>query len=381
MSHKNLGNLRSVHTIILNLIRLILVLIFFNSLLNNSIIVQFFSVTALLITFIPLILYKYFKIEVPAKFEILFLMFIYGILFIGEVKTFSQVWWWDIALTFTASLVLGFTGLSILYVLYKENKIDTNPLFIAILIFCFTVSAGAIWEISEFLIDLIFSSGLQPNLTDTMIDQIVNAIGALIVSATGYICIKKDKELLISTFITNLSEKNLNIFGSNKRKNPRKKLIELINRGESELIEFKSSFRTNLHTKEFDRRIEHGILKTIVAFLNTKGGNLLVGINDGGHILGLELDSFQNDDKLGLHLTNLIKNHIGNEYLPFIKFEIIPIIDKKILLITCKESKKRVFLKANHEEEFFVRNGPASIRLEGSSLVDYINHKFGNRND
>lgn len=368
--------LRGVHAIILNSIRLLLILIFLNALLTNSTVVQAFSLIALITTFLPTILYRYFDINTPAKFEVLVLMFIYGILFLGEVKTFSQVWWWDTALTLIASIVLSLTALSILYVLYKENRIDTNPLFIAILTLCFAIAAGAIWEIVEFFLDLFFKTGFQPTLTDTMTDQIVNTIGAIIVSVIGYIYIKKDKEILISTFITKLSQKNINIFGERKKLPPSKKAIELINKRESETIEFKSSFRTNLHTKEFDRRMEHGVLKTITAFLNTSGGNLLVGVNDGGHIVGLETDGFQNDDKLGLHLTNLIKTHIGNEYLPFIKFEIIPITDKKILRIACKESKKRVFLKINNEEEFYVRNGPASARLEGEALVDYIQHKF-----
>jgi len=368
--------LHGVHAIIINSIRFLLILIFLTALLTNSIIVQIFSALALAITFLPTILQRYFNISVPAKFEILLLMFIYGILFLGEVRTFSQVWWWDTTLTLIASIVLSFTALSVLYVLYKENRIDTNPLFIAILTFCFAVAAGAIWEILEFSLDLFLKSGLQPSLADTMADQIVNAVGALIVSVIGYIYIKKGKEILVSTFITKLSQKNIILFGEKKKLAPRKKAIKLINSGESETIEFKSSFRTNLHTKEFDRRMEHGVLKTITAFLNTSGGNLLVGVNDGGHILGLEADAFQNDDKLGLHLTNLIKAHIGNEYLPFIKFEIIPITDKKILRITCKESKKRVFLKISNEEQFFVRNGPASVRLEGEALVDYIQHKF-----
>ena len=79
---------------------------------------------------------------------------------------------------------------------------------------------------------------------------------------------------------------------------------------------------------------------------------------------------------MALHFTNLIKSYIGNEFLPFIKFGIIQIKDKKIILVTCSESKKRVFLKSENEEEFYIRNGPASVKLEGSSLVDYIQHKF-----
>ena len=268
-----------------------------------------------------------------------------------------------------------------MYVLYKEGKIDTSPIFIIILTFFFAFSIGSLWEIFEYFLDLTFNTGLQyGGIKDTMQDMIVNAIGAGFVSILGFFYIKKGKKLFISEFVTELIENNLWIFGKGrKREKPEKRILNLIKKGESEKLEFKSSFRFNIHTREFDKRIEHGILKSITAFLNTKGGDLLAGINDGGQIIGLEKDGFKNDDKLGLHLTNLIKNNIGNEFLPFIRFEIIKIKEKKILRVFCKESKKRVFLKSGHEEEFYVRNGPASIRLEGSSLVDYIQHKFSKK--
>jgi hypothetical protein len=81
---------------------------------------------------------------------------------------------------------------------------------------------------------------------------------------------------------------------------------------------------------------------------------------------------------MNLHLTNLIKSQIGNEFLPFIKYTVLQIKNKEILLVTCEESQKRVFLKYDNKEEFYIRNGPASIKLEGNSLIDYISHKFQN---
>jgi hypothetical protein len=305
-------------------------------------------------------------------------MFIYGLLISGEIKGFySGLWWWDVLMTFTASIALGFIGLSVVYVLYKEEKISLNPIFSSILIFSFAVSIGVLWEIFEFTLDTLIKSDFQKGLNNTMQDLSVTILGALIVSIAGTAYLKKGKKVFVSTFLTRVIEKNSWILGSKrKEKDPKVKVLDLIENGEEERIEFKSSFRTNLHTMEFDKRMEYGILKTITAFLNTKGGALLIGVDDAGKIIGLEKDNFQNDDKLGLHLTNLIKNHIGNEFLPFIRFKIVKIKDKEVLLINCKRSKKQVFLKSRNEEEFYVRNGPASIKLEGSSLVDYIKHMF-----
>ena len=68
--------------------------------------------------------------------------------------------------------------------------------------------------------------------------------------------------------------------------------------------------------------MEKAVLKTIVAFLNTDGGNLLIGVDDDGDIIGADIQSFENKDKMGLHLTNLIASKIGNSFLPFITFNL-----------------------------------------------------------
>jgi len=280
-------------------------------------------------------------------------------------------------MTLTASIALGFVGLSIVHVLYKKGRVSANPIFAAILIFIFAVSMGTMWELFEFILDTLVKSGLQKGLGDTMQDISINVFGAFIVSILGYLHIKKGNNALVSTFLSSTLENNLHLISPKAiAKNPKSEVLELIKTGETVQTEFKSTLRTNLHTKEPDKRIEHSALKTITAFLNTAGGNLLIGLDDDKNILGIENDNFQNDDKFRLHLTNLIKNYIGNQFLPFIRFEIINIQNKKLFRIICEESPKMVFLKTSETEEFFIRNGPASIKLEGSSLIEYIQNKF-----
>ena len=60
---------------------------------------------------------------------------------------------------------------------------------------------------------------------------------------------------------------------------------ELIQRGESKTLEFKSTLRWNLvEDRKDDKRVTHAALKTIAAFLNTEGGDLLLGVADDGAI-------------------------------------------------------------------------------------------------
>src|SRR5438094_1893751 len=71
---------------------------------------------------------------------------------------------------------------------------------------------------------------------------------------------------------------------------PGSHLPELIARGESEKLEFKSSLRWGIPDGGIEKGLERAVLKTIAGFLNGKGGALLIGVADNGTPLGLEGD-------------------------------------------------------------------------------------------
>jgi len=56
----------------------------------------------------------------------------------------------------------------------------------------------------------------------------------------------------------------------------KKLILNLINKGESEAVEFKASF-------------DQAAIETIVAFANTKGGHVIIGVTDAGKINGVQL--------------------------------------------------------------------------------------------
>lgn len=369
-----------VHLIIVNFIRLLLFLAVIGSYYKGRWLVFLVAGLALFVTFLPSLLSKHYNIDVPAELEVTIILFIYGILFLGEVQGFyAEFWWWNVLLNLLSAIALGFVGLTILYVLQKEDRIDASPLMINILVFCFALAIGTLWEIFEFILDQTLKFNLQrASLTDTMTDLLVNAIGAALVVIGSYIYTRLKKVDMLSGVVLKLIKKYPQIFRAKHKRNPASELKKLLRKGESETQEFKQTLRTNIHTNEIDKNIEFSALKTIVAFLNSQGGTLLIGVSDQGKPTGIEKDNFQNNDKAKLHLTNLIKQHIGNSFIPFIHFGIIQIDGKNILKINCKQSNKRVFLKIGDEEEFYVRNGPASIKLKGSSMLDYIEHKFAN---
>ena len=146
----------------------------------------------------------------------------------------------------------------------------------------------------------------------------------------------------------------------------------LIRSGENETLEFKSTLRWNLKINKPDKNIELACLKTMVAFMNTDGGTLLVGVADDGTASGIEADRFPNEDRFLLHLNNLMKEHIGLEFSEFIAFAIKRIDDHSILVVDCSRSSGPVFLHHDSEEEFYIRVGPGSRKLPTSKALDYI---------
>lgn len=149
----------------------------------------------------------------------------------------------------------------------------------------------------------------------------------------------------------------------------------LLSAGESEKLEFKSTLRWNLIADKPDKAIENSALKTIVAFLNTEGGILLVGVKDDGTVLGFEKDQFLNEDKFLLHFAGLINDRIGTQYIEHIQWGLKALNGKKILRVDCKPSSTPAFLKGNGEE-FYVRNGPSSILLSTSEVLEYSKKHF-----
>lgn len=150
----------------------------------------------------------------------------------------------------------------------------------------------------------------------------------------------------------------------------------LIENGESEFVEFKSTLRCNLHTNKFDRNIEHAALKTIAAFLNSSGGTLLIGVDDQKKILGLEKDNFKDDDHMLLHLTKMIQERIGIKQTQFVRAIVENNDNLKILRIDVKSSSFPAYLDHNSEEQLYVRTGPATTRMKVSEIYPYLKSRF-----
>jgi len=151
---------------------------------------------------------------------------------------------------------------------------------------------------------------------------------------------------------------------------------ELIAGGETEGVEFKSTLRANLHTGQHDDKIQIAVLKTLAAFLNAGGGSLLIGVADDGSVTSLAADGFPSEDKMSLHLVNLIRDRMGELFLAFVHPQFVEHNGCRILSVRCERGPKPAFVKDGAAQRFFVRGANATAELTGQSVVDYIDRRF-----
>ncbi len=160
---------------------------------------------------------------------------------------------------------------------------------------------------------------------------------------------------------------------------------ELIKQGESKTLEFKSTLRWSLkEDRQDDKGMTHAVLKTIAAFLNTEGGDLLIGVADDGSIVGIERDQLENDDKFMRHLAQVVRNGLGDRAGTCIDPNAQIVQGKTVCVVSCQRSPEPVFLKWKATEtspagDFFVRSGPGTVKLPPESAEEFIRTRFGNR--
>ncbi len=158
---------------------------------------------------------------------------------------------------------------------------------------------------------------------------------------------------------------------------------ELIKRGESKTLEFKSTLRWSLkENRRDDKGVTHAALKTVAAFLNTDGGDLLIGVRDEGAIVGIEADQLDNDDKFMRHLAQVVRNGLGDRAGTCIDPKAQVVEGKTVCVVSCQRSPEPVFLKwkgveATPEGDFFVRSGPGTVKLSADNTREYIRTRFG----
>lgn len=161
----------------------------------------------------------------------------------------------------------------------------------------------------------------------------------------------------------------------------RRPAIELIKFHESKTLEFKSTLRFSMKEGKPSPAVSHAALKTVAAFLNTDGGELLLGVDDDKTVVGIERDGFENEDKFLRHLMQLVINALGDRSGTCVDPTIEVVEGKAVCVVRVSRSPEPVFLtfKAGEkkwEREFYIRNGPRTDTLAPESVERYIETRW-----
>jgi len=156
-------------------------------------------------------------------------------------------------------------------------------------------------------------------------------------------------------------------------------VVELIQKGESDKVEFKSSVRYDYHKGTPNKDLELVIAKTIVGFLNCEGGNLIVGVDDSGQILGLEKDyktlKNKNRDGFEMKIHEIIANFIDKRASFNVRVLLYQIDQKDLALIHIKKSNQPVYLLHKNDTIFYVRMANSTQALSVKDAVKYISER------
>ena len=155
----------------------------------------------LAVMMIPTIITRHFKLMVPGVMCILYYVFLYCAIFLGEIFSFYYlIPHWDLYLHAMSGAMLGALGFILVDWLNKDEhvKLSMSPVFVSIFAFSFALAVGALWEIYEFSFDTLLGLNMQKfkdedgtlligaaALRDTMGDLIIDALAAGAVTVIG----------------------------------------------------------------------------------------------------------------------------------------------------------------------------------------------------
>ncbi len=127
------------------------------------------------------------------------------------------------------------------------------------------------------------------------------------------------------------------------------------------------------YNTEFKRTVSKHLEKVIIGFLNTQGGDIYIGLDDDGTVLGVE-----NPDLTQLQIVDRIKNNISPNVLGLYDIKTIQKENKYIIHIIVSGGRERPY----HLKEFGMVEKGCFIRV-GSSIqqmsTDMISEQFRTR--
>lgn len=128
-------------------------------------------------------------------------------------------------------------------------------------------------------------------------------------------------------------------------------------------------------TTEFKREYTDDIKKTIIAFANTRGGEVLIGVEDDGTVTGVT-----DVDGTMLKVTNAMRDSIKPDITMFLMCEKREMDGKDVVAVSVQKGTACPYYlaaKGLRPEGVFVRQGASTVPATGSAILKMIKETDG----
>ena len=220
----------------------------------------YICILTLILFMLPSILERKLHVELPNALQIVILIFIFSAEILGEIQEYYLIIpFWDTVLHTINGFLFAAIGFCLVDLLNENKKmsLSLSPFYVAVTAFCFSMTIGVLWEFFEWSLDsllhldtqkdtilnvihtvnldpgghnvafhtkeiqdaiLVYTDGTQMalglggyldvGLQDTMMDMLVNFIGAVAFSFIGYFYVKsRGKGKIAKMFIPSVLDK------------------------------------------------------------------------------------------------------------------------------------------------------------------------------
>ncbi len=174
-----------------------------------------YCLIALALMLLPILIRSRAKVSLPIEFDVVLVIFMYAAVFLGKAgQAYNHFWWWDVVLHTSSGFIIGFVAFLILYIKVEQKKIIASRLLVGLIIFSIALAFGALWEIVEYGLAVIFGGNLTAaGLRDTIQDLIVDGMGGLVMAWIGVGQIFDHRKGFIDRWTKNFIRANPHIKG------------------------------------------------------------------------------------------------------------------------------------------------------------------------
>ena len=130
-------------------------------------------------------------------------------------------------------------------------------------------------------------------------------------------------------------------------------------------------------TLEYKREYIDDIKYTVIAFANTDGGKLYIGMEDNEQICGVA-----DPDGTMLRITNIIRDTIRPDVTMFTEVSVAKIKEKSVVVIQVQRGTARPYYlaaKGVRPEGVYVRQGSSSVPASETAILNMIRETSGDR--